>query len=205
MGSWGRPAEVHWFVGDKDDAVVLECINGRVKVFDCPLGVITNSPNYDWHMINLRNYANLTPKFIAPVKLAQGKVTVPTGKSTGFQGLPGDSTTTSRFIKAVAYTHTLKTPKNADDGLLAAVHILNNFDIVDGSVEGDPNGIEGPSVGMQLTQFTSYSNITDRLFIFKTKDNQSLKGVRWTEELATKPELSFFPLLTKTNPIDFLN
>jgi hypothetical protein len=59
--------------------------------------------------------------------------------------------------------------------------------------------------GLQLTQFTSYSNITDRQFIFKTKDDQQLKGVKWTEELASKPDFTFFPLLSAVNPIAFLN
>ena len=27
-----------------------------MKIYDAVLGVITNSPTYDWHLTNLRNY-----------------------------------------------------------------------------------------------------------------------------------------------------
>ena len=33
--------------------IVVEYIDGELTVFEAPLGVITNSPNYDWHMTNL--------------------------------------------------------------------------------------------------------------------------------------------------------
>ena len=48
----------HYFVRDKTGkSIVIEPLGGTLKVFDAPLGVVTNAPAYDWHLTNLRNYA----------------------------------------------------------------------------------------------------------------------------------------------------
>jgi choloylglycine hydrolase len=46
----------------------------RHRCHDNPLGVLTNSPAFDWHMANLRNYVNFSMTNVAPVK--QGSVTL---------------------------------------------------------------------------------------------------------------------------------
>lgn len=39
---------------------MLEIINnGEIKIYDNEVGVLTNSPDYDWHLKNLNNYINL--------------------------------------------------------------------------------------------------------------------------------------------------
>jgi penicillin V acylase-like amidase (Ntn superfamily) len=50
-------------------AIVIAYAEGRLAVFDAPLGVITNAPTYDWHETNLRNYVNLQPVAIPEKKL----------------------------------------------------------------------------------------------------------------------------------------
>ena len=39
--------------------IVLEYTKDGRKIHENWLGVVTNSPPYDWHMSNLQNYANL--------------------------------------------------------------------------------------------------------------------------------------------------
>ena len=43
---------------------------GELKVHENPLGVLTNSPSFDWHVTNLRNYVNLTVTAVPPVELS---------------------------------------------------------------------------------------------------------------------------------------
>ncbi len=43
------------------NSLVIEYVKGKLFLHDNPLGVITNSPNFDWHITNLRNYINLSP------------------------------------------------------------------------------------------------------------------------------------------------
>ena len=53
-------------------SIVIEYVGGKLNVYDNPLGVITNSPAFDWHMTNLRNYINFSMTNVPPVKLGLG-------------------------------------------------------------------------------------------------------------------------------------
>src|SRR5271154_2069046 len=56
-----QAAPVHFVVHDRSGkSVVIEPVGGTLKIYDNPLGVMSNSPTFDWHMTNLRNYVNLT-------------------------------------------------------------------------------------------------------------------------------------------------
>ncbi len=74
--------------------------DGTLKVYDNPIGVITNSPPFDWHIANLHNYINLTAFNAPPLKLA-GVEFSQFGQGSGLLGLPGDGTPPSRFVRAV--------------------------------------------------------------------------------------------------------
>src|ERR1035438_4046856 len=51
---------VHFYIGDASGAVVIaEYVNGKLNLHDDPLGVLTNSPPFNWQMTNLSNYVNL--------------------------------------------------------------------------------------------------------------------------------------------------
>ena len=67
----GAVAGAHFFLQDKSGkSLVVEPVDGTLKVHDAPLGVMTNAPTYDWHMTNLANYINLSVK---DVEFRQGR------------------------------------------------------------------------------------------------------------------------------------
>ena len=53
-------------------SIVIEYVGGKLNVHDDPLGVITNSPTFDWHMTNLRNYVNFSMTNAPPVQAGLG-------------------------------------------------------------------------------------------------------------------------------------
>jgi len=56
----GQSFPGHFLITDKSGAsIVIEPLNNALKIYDNPLGVLTNSPTFDWHIINLSNYVNL--------------------------------------------------------------------------------------------------------------------------------------------------
>jgi choloylglycine hydrolase len=92
----GFAAPVHFLATEPSGrAIVIEYLNGELKIFDAPLGVITNSPNYDWHETNLRNYINLSPVAL-PGKRIDELNFKPLGGGSGMIGLPGDFTPAQR-------------------------------------------------------------------------------------------------------------
>ena len=133
----------HYIVNDASgQCVVLEYVNGELKIHDNPLGVITNSPTFDWHVTNLRNYVNLTVNNVPPVEISGIKLPG-FGQGSGMLGLPGDFTPPSRFIRAVAFSQSALPVATADEGVLQAFHILNQFDIPKGAARGVEHGKRG--------------------------------------------------------------
>ena len=148
---FGTPLPLHHIVSDATGAsIVIEYMNGRLAMTDNKVGAMTNSPNYDWHLLNLRNYANLTPQAARPHAI-DGVSLAPFGAGSGMLGLPGDFTPPSRFVRAVAFVNTMIPAKDAADAVDAASVMLNNFDIPKGLVrEGRPRGLPSrlhPMVG----------------------------------------------------------
>ena len=87
-----QAAPVHFVVQDRSGkAVVIEPLNKSLKIYDNPLGVVTNSPTFDWHMTNLRNYINLSATNVPPVDMG-GITLAQLGQGSGLRGLPGDFT-----------------------------------------------------------------------------------------------------------------
>ena len=91
---------VHYIVRDASGrSAVLEHIDGRLTVHENPIGVITNSPTFDWHLTNVRNYLNLSAVDVGPMEIGKLEL-APFGRGSGLHGLPGDFTPPSRFIRA---------------------------------------------------------------------------------------------------------
>jgi choloylglycine hydrolase len=114
----GAPTPYHLIVADSTGAsIVIEYVSGKLNIHDNKIGVMTNGPTYDWHILNLRNYPQLRA-FGGPTdRQIQGVSLAPFGAGSGMLGLPGDVTPVSRFVRAVAFTQTLIPPQDAKAGV----------------------------------------------------------------------------------------
>ena len=163
----------HYIVNDASGrSVVLEYVGGDLKIHDNPLGVITNSPTFDWHVTNLRNYVNLTVNNVPTVDIAG--IELPSfGQGSGMLGLPGDFTPPSRFIRAVAFSQAAVPGATAHEGVLQAFHLLNQFDIPKGAARGTDNG----KVMADYTLWTSVSDLKNHRYYFRTFDNSRIRMI----------------------------
>ena len=55
-------AQLHWIIADKNEAIIVESVKDGLKVYDNPVGVLTNNPPFDKQMFELNKYMNLSPK-----------------------------------------------------------------------------------------------------------------------------------------------
>lgn len=176
LSQWKFAPEVHFVVRDTSGtSIVVEVVGGAIKVHDAPLGVITNSPSYDWHMTNLRNYVNFSLTNVPPVKL--GSVTLtPLGQGSGMLGLPGDFTPPSRFVRAVAFTQSVPPAPTGRESVIEAFRILNNFDIPKGAAreaEKDEHG----NILADYTVWTSAIDLNRREYFFRTYTDSRIRSV----------------------------
>ena len=169
----GAVAGAHFFIQDRSGkSIVVEPVDGTLKVHDAPLGVMTNAPTYDWHMTNLNNYLSLTVNDIDTAKL--GPVTLSAfGSGSGLHGLPGDFTPPSRFIRAAIYSQAAAPNATGGDAVLAAFHILNQFDIPKGSVQ---NSTMGKPVD-EVTEWTSVADLKNLRWYYRTREDQTIRMV----------------------------
>ena len=164
---------LHFIVSDgSGKSIVIEPVDGKLKVYDNPLGVMTNAPGFDWHLTNLRNYVNLSMTAVPPVDL-DGIEFRQLGQGAGMHGLPGDFTPPSRFVRAVAFGQAEYPVATAEEAVLVGFHLMNQFDIPHGTVrEGS-----GKKQLAELTQWTTVSDMNNLRFYFKTYGNQNIHMV----------------------------
>ncbi len=192
---WGFVPPVHFIVTDaKGKSIVIEYLKGKLNVFDNPLGVLTNSPSFDWHMTNLRNYPNLG--VVQPKTRKVGGVELkPFGMGAGMVGLPGDFTPPSRFVRAVAFSTSIIPTVDGRESVIQAFHILNNFDIPKGSAR-EPHKDKHGNIIADFTTWTSASDLKAKKFYFRTYNNSQIRMVDLnkmnlnTEKIVTIPMAS---------------
>lgn len=169
-----RASTVHWRITDSTGKqVILEIIDGEPVFYDSKLGVLTNSPDYDWQIKNLNNYVNLIPGSAGPIEM-NGITLAAFGAGSGFLGLPGDFTPPSRFVRATFFQTYSIQQNTGYEAAMDAFHILNNFDV--------PLGTEFPvgkaPVNMpSATQWTIATDMTNRMIYYHTMYNRVIRSI----------------------------
>jgi choloylglycine hydrolase len=171
----GVPMPFHWKIADASGAsIVVEITHhGDVNVFDAFRGVITNSPAYDWHLTNLRNYLGLSPDAQNALSIDQLELS-PLGAGSGMIGLPGDFTPPARFVRAAALTASVRPLATAGEAVFEGFRILDSFNIPLGAItprDKMPTDIVG------ATQITSVSDLRNRRYYFTTMRNREVRMI----------------------------
>ena len=198
-----RASTVHWrFADPSGRQIVLEIVDGKLCFYENELGVLTNSPGFDWQLTNLNNYVNLYPGSADGQQMGTMKLKS-FGAGSGFLGIPGDVTPPSRFVRAAFYQSTAPTQDTGADAVLQGFQILNNFDI--------PVGIEFadgkiPANIPSATQWTSATDITNRVIYYRTMYNSAIRGIDLKKIDFSQVHYKVVPLdAEKRQPVTFLN
>jgi choloylglycine hydrolase len=171
---WGSaPPPMHYIVYDKTGkSLVIEPLEGSLKVYDNPIGVITNSPTFDWHIQNLNNFMNLSPLNVEPKKL-RGLELKSFGQGSGMVGLPGDFSPPSRFVRAAIFSVNALVSENLDQLVDQTFHILNLFDIPKGAVQEEI----GNKKFYDYTPLTVVRDIKSMKYFYKSYKDQAIKFI----------------------------
>lgn len=188
----GVPMPLHYVALDSTGkSIVIEYTGGKLNIYDNDIGVMTNSPTYDWHLTNLRNYANLTP-YGEPSgdRKTEGVNVTPLSGGSGMMGLPGDYSSASRFVRAFFYTQTSVPLENVNDAINQASRILDNFDY--------PKGFERTGTPdkyvLGYTQWSVIGDVINKRYYWWTEWNREMQMADLTKLDFDAKEIIAIPL-----------
>ena len=184
------PLPLHFAVHDpQGNSLVVEYVKGKLHIYDNPLGVMTNSPTFDWITTYLSNFVNLSATNVPQLDL-KGFTIHQFGQGSGMVGLPGDLSPPSRFVRMVALTQAALPVKGADAGLNLAMTIINNVDIPKGAVR------EKTEKGMMydITQWVVAADLAAKKYYFHTYDNKNWRCVDLAKALQAVKGIQTLPL-----------
>jgi len=189
---------LHIVVHDQSGScIVIEYVKGERHIYDNPLGVMTNSPPFDWHLINLSNHINISATNVKALDIDDVKI-AGIGQGSGMLGLPGDYTPPSRFVRMVALVSSSLPVTGTDAGLNLAMTIINNIDIAKGTVR-EPRGNE---TFYDTTNWTVVADLAGKKYYFRTYDNKDWRYVDVAKALSGAKGIMSIPIETPPEYID---
>ena len=188
---------LHWMISDENEAIVVEPLADGLKVYDNPVGVLTNNPPFDKQLFYLNNYRSLSNK--NPENTFGGNFDLDEySRGMGGIGLPGDLSSASRFAK-VAFTRA-----NSYSGDDEASSVSQFFHIL-GSVE-QQNGctfIDDPDL-YEYTIYTSCYNTNKGVLYYRTYNNSQITAVDLNKEDLESTDLINYILINEEQ-FNFIN
>ncbi len=167
------PTPLHWMIADKNGSIVCEQTNEGMKVYKNPVGVLTNSPPFEMHLYNLRNYLNVTAE--EPENRFCPKIDLkPYSRGMGGISLPGDLSSMSRFVRASFVSLNSIFGETEEEIVCQLFHILYSVYQQKGCAKvGD---------GYEITNYTSLINTTKGIYYYTTYNNFSISKVNMHNE-----------------------
>lgn len=180
-------AELHWMISDREESITVECTRDGLKVYDNPVGVLTNNPGFEMQMFNLNNYMNLSIE--PPVNNFSKKLNLETYcRGMGAMGMPGDLSSESRFVRAAF------TKMNSVSGDSESESISQFFHIL-GAVSQQRGCVRIGEGEYEMTIYSSCCNTDKGIYYYTTYENSQITGVDMHKENLNGSGLVSYPLL----------
>lgn len=161
------PAQLHWIIADREQAITVEAVREGLRVYQNPVGVLTNNPEFNDQLFNLRNYMHLSPK-PPENRFAPGLDLKPYSRGMGAMGLPGDLSSASRFVRAAFVKGNAVSGEG--EGISQVFHILGAVEQVRGCCLTEGRQYE-------YTQYTACCNATRGIYCYTTYENRQISAV----------------------------
>ena len=182
------PAQLHWLLADSREAITIESVKEGLRIYENPVGVLTNNPPFDEQLFQLNNFMHLSSK--EPKNRFSPKIELKAySRGMGAMGLPGDLSSQSRFVRA-AFTRL-----NSVCGMSEAESVGQFFHIL-GSVEQVKGCCEVSEGEYERTLYTSCCNTDKGIYYYTTYQNRQITAVQLHKEKLDDIFLVRYPLIT---------
>ena len=160
-------ANLHWIVADATGAIVAECMEDGLRVWEDDVDVLTNEPNFGWHRQNLRNYLTLTDA--DPTGVSWGRADLRAfGSGEGLRGVPGDYSGPSRFVKVAFVNAHYPTKSDEKDNVTRLFRTLGSVAVPEGCARMADGSYE-------KTLYTSGFSAVTRTYYYATYDDPQIR------------------------------
>ena len=180
---------LHFMIADQKDCFTVEPMADGIHIHENPLGVMTNNPPFEFQMMNLNNYRNLTPcegenRFAAEANLPAYS------RGMGAIGLPGDFSSQSRFVRAAFVKCNSPVSENAESNIMQFFRMLDSVAMPMGSVVLE-NG------KLDRTIYSCCFDAEKAVYYYKTYENSLIHAVDMKKEDLDSNQLISYPMVNK--------
>jgi len=188
---------LHFMIADNTGSIVVEPVEEGLMVYENPIEVLTNNPPFPYQLLHLSQYMNMSNHQIED-KLSAHFQQLPEvqhekyklekySRGMGAMGLPGDLSSTSRFVKA-AFTKLYSVSAQGEhESVNQTFHIL-------GAVEQQRGCVEMENGSYEITRYSACCNMDKGIYYYKTYENSRIVGVDMHKENLEKETLITYPL-----------
>jgi len=177
---------LHWMISDRSGSLVLESMADGLHAHDNPIGVLTNNPPFEFHRLNLNRYLSLH-EGAAENRLAPALSLCSDSLGMGAFGLPGDYSSSSRFIKAAFVMLKSRCDVDEKESVSQFFHILNSVAMPKGCVLASDGEYE-------YTRYSCCCNTDHGIYYYKTYNNSTVTAIDLHQTMRSDNELTVIPL-----------
>lgn len=178
---------LHWMIADSECNIVVEPMSDGIKIYNNPIGVLTNNPPFPYHLYHLADYRMLSPaqsenRFCC-------KDLKPYSNGMGAIGLPGDFSSASRFVRAAFVKE-----NSASDGddVNQFFHILSSVAMPRGSIVMHDGRHE-------ITLYSSCCDTNKGIYYYTTYYNSRITAIDMHRCALASDQLTVYPLRNNTD------
>ena len=176
---------LHWMIAGHDGVIAVEPMEEGLIIHEDPARVLTNSPPFDWHMLNLSQYMALSGD--PPDNRFSPKLPLnPFSNGMGAHGLPGDLSSPSRFVKAAFAVQNSVCGRSESESVNQFFHLLRTVE--------HPRGLVRMGRGKyEITQYSSCINADKGIYYYTTYENSRISAVHMRNELLNGSAPIYYP------------
>ena len=189
-------AQLHWIISDEKESITVESMADGMHIYDNPVGVLTNNPPFPQQMFQLNNYMHLSPKQ-PENNFSNGIELNAYSRGMGALGLPGDLSSSSRFVRVAFTKVNAFSGKSEEESVSQFFHILGSVDQQRGCCEVSDGKYE-------ITLYTSCCNATKGIYYYNTYENHQISAVDMHREDLESQKLICYPVI-QGEKINFQN
>ena len=182
---------LHFMISDEKDTIVIEPVEEGIRITYNPVKVLTNNPPFAYQLWNLNQYMALTKR--EPLNTFAKEIPLDIySRGMGGIGLPGDLSSSSRFVKAAFTKWNSVCGDSEAESVNQFFHVLSSVEQQRGCVQLEKGEYES-------TIYSSCCNTNKGIYYYKHYENSQITAIDMHREDLDGKNLIYYPMRKEWN------